>query len=445
MSTLSTLLPSRASSRRPVLLLIVAILFVVAAVLVRMVQMRTMSQPVQPPAAIELSSNQAIGQLQERLRRNPEDAASYALLGQGLLQQVRETGDVTLYTRAGQAFDQALEIDPKQLDALIGQGILALALHDFEGALAWADQAWAINAFRAQTLGIKVDALVELGRYPEAVETLQQMVDLRPDLSSYTRVSYLRELHGEVDGAIEAMTQAATMGMPGTEQWLWTTVQLGHLYWNSGQLAEAEGVYRQALDFQADYPYALAGLARVQAARGDLQAAIAQYETLAKRLPLPEFVVTLGELYQAAGQPDAARQQYDLVRTMQKLNAASGMNVDLELATFDAIHGDDPDGALAAAQAAYAQRPTIYAADTLAWAYYRTGDLANAQTHSEEALRLGTRDALLYFHAGMIAAAQADVRRAQEHLSTALAINPHFSPLWAPQAEATLQELADSQ
>jgi tetratricopeptide (TPR) repeat protein len=442
MSTLSALLPSRASNRRPLLLLIVATLFVGAAILVRVVRVRIMPQPVQPPAAVELSSRQAIGQLQERLRRNPQDAASYALLGQALLQQVRETGDVTLYTRAGQAFDQALQLDPQQLDALIGQGILALALHDFDGALGWADQAWAINAFRAQTLGIKVDALVELGRYPEAVTTLQQMVDLRPDLSSYTRIAYLRELHGDVDGALEAMTQAATMGMPGTEQWLWTTVQLGHLYWNSGQLDQAERVYRQALAFQDDYAYALAGLARVQAAQGDLGAAIAQYETLAKRLPLPEFVVTLGELYQAAGQPAAGRQQYDLVRTMQTLNAASGMNVDLELATFDAIHGADPAAALAAAQAAYAQRPTIYAADTLAWAYYRTGAFVQAQQYSAEALRLGTRDALLHFHAGMIAAAQSDVRRAREHLATALAINPHFSPLWASKAETTLQQLA---
>jgi tetratricopeptide (TPR) repeat protein len=327
------------------------------------------------------------------------------------------------------------------LDALVGKGILALALHDFQGALDWADQAWSINPFRAQILGVKVDALVELGRYAEAVETLQQMVDLRPDLHSYTRISYLRELHGDTAGATDAMRTAATMGVPGSEQWLWTVVQLGHLYWNSGQLAEAEQIYRQALQYQADYPYALAGMARIQAAQGDRAGAIAQYEILAKRLPLPEFVIALGELYEANGQLDKAQEQYDLVHVMQQLNASQGMNIDLELAAFDVDHGQDPAAALAQAQAAYVERPTIYAAGALAWAYYRTGDYTTAAQYSQEALRLGTHDALLHHYAGMIALALNERGDARTHLAMALEINPHFSVLYAPEAEVALQQL----
>jgi tetratricopeptide (TPR) repeat protein len=429
------------ATRRPIFLLVIALLFVAGGAGLHLLQADPTPWSQRAPAAIERGSVDDLAQLEMRLQRNPGDANAFALLGQALLQQVRETGDVSLYTRAGQAFTRALDQDPKQLDAIIGQGMLALALHDFHAALRWADQAWALNPLRAQTLGVKVDALVELGRYDEAVTTLQQMVDLRPDLASYTRVSYLRELHGEVEGAIDAMSKAAGMTMPGSEQWLWTMVQLGHLYWNSGQIDDAEQVYRQALQLRNDYPYALAGVGRIQAARGNFADAIKLYEQLTRRLPLPEFVVTLGELYTATGQLERAAQQYDLVRTMQKLNAASGMNVDLELATFEVNYGSDPMAALAQAQAAYAERPTIYAADTLAWAFYRTGNYASAGRYSAEALRLGTRDALLHFHAGMIAVALGETVAAQQHLRTALDINPYFSLTFASEAQEKLVEL----
>jgi tetratricopeptide (TPR) repeat protein len=399
------------------------------------------SQPVTPPAPVDLSSQDAISQLESRLRDNPDDAYAYAQLGLGLLQQVRESGDVSLYARAGKAFDEALARDPKQLDALVGQGILALALHDFRGALQWADKAWAINPFRAQILGIKVDGQVELGRYDEAVQTLQKMVDLRPDLDSYSRVSYVRELYGDVDGAIEAMRSAVQTALPGSESWAWTLTHLGHLYFNRGDLPEAAAIYEQVLVAKANYPYALAGQARVAAAQGNTDEAIAIYKQITERLPLPEFIIALGELYEATGQADAARQQYDLVGVIQQLNAAAGMNVDLEMALFTASHGNDPAAAVQQARVAYAERATIYAADTLAWALYQQGEYAEAWQLSQEALRLGTKDALLHFHAGMIAAKVGDQEAALTHLQTALAINPHFSPLYALVAQEALAEV----
>jgi tetratricopeptide (TPR) repeat protein len=399
------------------------------------------SQPVTPPAPVELSSQDAISQLESRLRDNPDDAYAYAQLGLGLLQQVRESGDVSLYARAGKAFQEALTRDPKQLDALVGQGILALALHDFPGALEWADKAWAINPFRAQILGIKVDGQVELGRYDEAVQTLQKMVDLRPDLDSYSRVSYVRELYGDVDGAIEAMRSAVQTALPGSESWAWTLTHLGHLYFNRGELTEAAAIYEQVLVAKANYPYALAGQARVAAAQGNTDEAITIYKQITERLPLPEFIIALGELYEATSQADAARQQYDLVGVIQQLNAAAGMNVDLEMALFTASHGNDPAAAVQQARTAYAERATIYAADTLAWALYQQGEYAEAWQLSQEALRLGTKDALLHFHAGMIAAKVGDKEAARTHLQTALAINPHFSPLYTPVAQEALAEV----
>jgi tetratricopeptide (TPR) repeat protein len=424
--------------RSPLLVLGVATLTLVVAVALRMLNPPAVPQQVEPLAPVELSSSTMVNQLQARLQRNPDDANAYAQLGLALLQQVRETGDVSLYARAGSLFDEALAREPQHLDALVGQGVLALALHDFQGALAWADQAWAINLYRAETLGVMVDAQVELGQYEEAVQTLQKMVDLRPDLHSYSRVSYVRELYGDVDGAIEAMQAAVQAARPGSEQWLWTLTHLGHLHFNRGELTEASSIYGQVLAARADYPYALAGMARVEAAQGNTAEAIVLYEQISKRLPLPEFIIALGELYETTDQPEEARQQYELVEVMQQLNAAAGMNVDLELALFAASHGTDPAMAVDQARTAYAQRPTIYAADALAWALYQQGDYEEAWRYSQEALRLGTRDALLHFHAGMIAQQRGDTAAAQTHLQTALQINPDFSPLYAPIAQEQL-------
>ena len=432
---------STAGNRRPFMLLVAALVLLAAVLLYR--SFYSTGRVTQPaaPVALERSAPAAAIQAREKAGRNPQDPSALAELGLTLLQQVRLSGDNTLYAEAGQAFDQALASDPKQLYALVGKGVLALSLHDFEGAMQWAEQAQAVNPFRAEILGIQVDSLVERGQYDKAVATLQKMVDLRPDLQSYSRVSYLRELNGDVAGAIKAMEMAANSAPVGSEEWLWTMTHLGNLYLNKGELTSAQQLYTQVLQIKADYPYALTGAARVQAAQGDLLAAINTLKPVVDRLPLPEFVTALGEFYEAQGDQQAAQRQYELVGVMQQLNAAAGMNVDLEMALFNANHGADRGKTLEQARLAFSERPTIYGADTLAWALYGQGDYAQAQKYSQEALRLGTQDATLYFHAGLIAAALGDNAAARQQLAKALEINPAFSPLYAPQAQAKLKEL----
>ena len=398
--------------------------------------------PVQlPQLPIESSSQAAITQLRAQLQRNPDDSRAYAQLGLGLLEQVRITGDLSLYAQAERAFAQALEREPNQIDALMGHGILALARHDFETALDWAAQAQTVNPFRAQIVGIQVDAYVELGRYAEAVAAAQQMVDLRPDLQSYSRVSYIRELHGDVDGAIEAMQAAVDSGVPGTEAWLWSQSQLGNLYFNKGDLAAAEGAYRSALDLQPSYAPALAELADLQAAQGRYQNAIEIYEELLVSQPNSHFAVHLGEIYAAIDEPAMAQKQYDLVSPMQKIEADAGMNVEAEVALFSVEHGDDLVLALEQARATYTSRPTIYAADTLAWALYQNGKFEEAMTYAQEALRLDTQDALLYYHAGMIASGLEDNGMTQQYMSKALSLNPYFEIADAIVAQEMLEAL----
>jgi tetratricopeptide (TPR) repeat protein len=441
------------SGRRPEIMLAAAVIMFLMTLAWRALLSQfftpaiTSSEPA--PAPLELGAARTVEQLQERVRRNPDDPSAYAQLGLALLQRVRETADPSLYTQAEQAFAEALKRDPRQLDALAGQGSLANARHNFADALRYGEQARQVNPYRAEIYGIIGDAQIELGQYEAALDTIQKMVDTRPALNSYSRASYLRELQGDTAGAIEIMHRAVAAGVPGTESQLWTQVQLGHLYFNSGDLQRAEQSYMEALRLRPDYAYALAGIARVEAARGNYKQAIDEYRRIVKTLPLPEFVIALGELYEANGQTLEARRQYDLVRAMQKLNAGAGMDVDLELALFDADHpsadpkarGADPATVVERARASYARRPSIYGADALAWSLYQHGQYAEARRYSQLALRLGTRDALMHYHAGMIALALDDRAGARDLLRQALAINPYFSVRYAEPARQKLAEL----
>lgn len=431
--------------RRPELLLLASLVVLAAAFVSRQFipapQVAPVSVSSDTSAPVPDSSERTINLLKARVRADPNDTVANARLGLALLQRVRETADVALYAQAGQALDTAIKTDPKQIDALIGQGTLALAQHRFTQALDWGQQAQAVDPFRAAAYGVVADALTELGRYDEAAAAADKMTATRPDLSSYSRIAYQRELRGNTAGAVEAFQLAISAGGPATENTAWTQAQLGNLYFNSGQLDLAQQTYAGALASSTDYPFAIAGLAKVAAARGDVAAAISNYEQIVQRLPLPEFVIALGELYELTGKPAKAQAQYEVVRAIQKLNASAGMDVDMELAMFDADHGGDPVATVARARAAYSRRPSIYGADALAWALYRAGQPAEAARYSAETIKLGTRDAAMLYRAGVIANANGEQAAAREHLQLALAINPHFSVLNSSKAQALLVRL----
>ena len=462
----------RLNLNRPQMMLIAAIGLLAAVAFYRFV----LTPPPSPPATsgapytanADLTDAQAIRSmtgsadtastivnLQNRIKQFPNLPTLYSQLGWSFLQRARENADPTNYVQAQQAFDTALRQDPEQLDAILGQGSLALSRHQFSKAIEWGDKAKGINPFRAQTYGIIGDGLVELGRYDDATNMMQKMVDTRPDLNSYSRVSYIRELNGDMKGAIEAMQRAVQSGNPRNEGTLWSLYQLGNLYFNTGDLAQAELMYSSALRTKPNYIYARAGLAKVQAVQGEIQKAIDAYRQINDELPLPEFVIALGDLYQINGNTAQAKAQFDLVRVIQQLNTSASMDVDMELALFEADHLPDPTSQASAqaistensalvtsARAAYARRSSIYAADVLAWALYKTGQFDEAAKYSTESLKLGTRDAMLHFHAGMIALARNDKAAAKKHLQTTLEINPHFSVRYEAKAKAQLDALS---
>ncbi|HZB09957.1 MAG TPA: tetratricopeptide repeat protein [Rubrobacter sp.] len=387
------------------------------------------------------STDTLISSLQEKIKENPKDFDSHIRLANAYLQKVRETGDPTLYTKTEDLLDEARELEAQSPELFATRGSLALARHDFAAALQNGTRALALDPRNASYYGIVGDAQIELGMYDEAIHSYQEMVDRRPDFDSFSRVAYARELYGDPEGAIEAMEFALQAGSGTPENVAWAHVQLANLWFTSGKLEEAQKSYGLSTRTVGAYAPALAGKAKIAAARGDLEQAATLYEQAFNRMPLPEYTIALGDVYAEMGEREKAEEQYELVRSMDKLLRANGVDTDLEIAIFNADHDIDLQTSLEKARAAYDARPSIHAADALAWTLYKTGNIEEAQEYSSEALKLETRDPLKLFHAGMISKALGEEERARTYLQQAIDLNPHFSLLYADEAADSLKSL----
>ncbi|HEY6706084.1 MAG TPA: tetratricopeptide repeat protein [Actinomycetota bacterium] len=381
-----------------------------------------------------------VARLQAELRRRPGEPRLLTRLGVAYVAQARETADPTFYVKAAGVLTQASKLDPGDPATMVARGLLDLGRHDFGSALAWGTRAARADPDLPDALGVIFDAQVELGRYQAAVVTAQAMVDRKPAQGSLARVSYARELLGDPAGAVAAMVQAAAAGGDSPADRAYVQTLIGNLHLGAGRLAPAEAAYRRALDGLPGYGLAEVGMARVAAARGDLAGAARLLEPAAARLPLPATVALLGDVRAAQGDARAATTQYRLVRVIERLNQASGVAVDLELARFEADHARDPGSdrrrAVAMARRALAERPTIYASDTLGWALRQAGKPRRALPHARAAVRLGTRDVLLWYHLAAVEADLGMTAAARRHLAEAFAISPYLTVRDQPHALA---------
>jgi tetratricopeptide (TPR) repeat protein len=380
------------------------------------------------------NTSSLVVQLQDALRSEPRNVHGLDLLGLAYQQRARETGDPTYYTKSEGVLRRALALAPKDLLATSGLGSLALSRHQFRSALALGRRARALAPATARNYGVIGDALVELGRYKQAFAAFDEMARLKPSLDSYARVSYARELRGDFAGAVSAMKLALTAAIGEPEAAAWTHVQLGKLFWAHGSVGAAAREYRNALLAFPGYPSALDALALAEAARGRLQNAISLARRAVDAIPLPQYVADLGDLLHVAGRPRAAHKQYALIGVIRRLLAANGVKTDLETALFDVDRGIDLLESLALARRAEAERPSIDGDDVLAWALARNGRCTQARAWSRRALRLGTQDALKFFHRAFIEACSGDRVAARTWARRALGLNPSFSLLWAANA-----------
>lgn len=396
--------------------------------------LRLVANSAQPKAA---GDRQVIA-AQSLIEREPKAARGYNMLASAYMQNARETGDFSLNARAEEALARAEAAEPGDYDALKLRAKLLLTYHRFAEALEVAKSARERNPRDHDNYGAMTDALVELGDYDGAVAAAQAMVDLRPDTASYSRVSYLRELHGDAKGAVEAMRVAVEAASPKDPEGVaWCRVHLGDALAREGKPAEAEREYDHALFVFPDYHVALAAKARARLAAGDTDVAARFYQRAIERVPLPDYAAALGDLYTKLGRADDARRQYELVEFVERAGAQGGTYT-RQLAMFWADHDTRLDDALSVARGEREARRDIYTADLLAWCLYKKGQYSEAKAAMDEALRLGTRDPRLLFHAGMIAGASGDRSGGAKYLRQALAINPSFDVLQADAARRAL-------
>jgi len=358
-----------------------------------------------------------IPKLQRAVRSGRDDLRP--ALADAYLQRARETADPSFYARA-----EGILGTPRTPEALATAGEIALARHDFRPALALGRRAGNLGA------PIRVDALVELGRYDDATRELQALLDRKPNLAGYARASYLRELRGDLAGAVEAMRLAVSAGGPAAENSAYVGAQLGELERRRGRRAAARRAFRQALALVGDHPGATLGLARLD---GDVD----RLRKLVERLPLPEYVIALGEAELAAGRTAAARETLALVGAEQQLLDAAGVDTDVELAVFEADHGD-PKRAVEVARRGWEAAPSTRSADALGWALTRAGDPQEGLRWARRALKLGSVDPLWRAHAGLAALEAGRRAEGRRHLHVAL---QHGLDGWPWQAQRVRRAL----
>jgi len=406
-----------------------------------------------PLAARELPSDAGAGEatlrfLSLRVKNDPEDFASQNRLAASLLLRARETNDARYLSAAEQAARASLRSVP---DGANFGGLSALtqvefASHRFAQARDHARRLTQLDPSKSEFFGMLGDALLELGRYHEASAAHGQMWSLNHEaIGTQTRLAREATLRGKTEPASRLLFRALSLTLnqtaPPRETVAWSRWQLGEVAFSVGDYARAERYYRDAIVTFPAYAPALASLGRVRAARGDTKDAIAQLEHASRIIPDPNFAAALGDLYHLWGREREAQAQYILVEQIGRLSKSNGALYNRQLALFRADHGLKPEQAFEDAKREYAARQDIYGADAVAWAALKAGHLDQAQMMMQQALRLGTRDARLFYHAGMIARAAKRPEEARKYLQRAVALNPGFDPLQSRIARSTLGEL----
>lgn len=362
-----------------------------------------------------------------KIKKNPNDLKSMAALVAIYIQEGRITGNLDFYNRAAlKMVNDMLAKDASSFEALTFKATILLSQHRFEEGLAIAKQVQQLYPLNAYVYGLLVDGNVELGTYEAALDAADKMVSIRPDIRSYSRIAYLREIYGDIAGAIEAMELAIDAGARGDENTEWCRVQLGRLFEKIGQVNYAKMNYTIASQNRENYPYALAGLADIAASEKKYAEALSLYLRADSLIPDHTFKEGIAALYSLTGDSAKAGQQAeDILAYMQRFSSGKkeGQNEDHELAHAWMGVGNYYK-ALEFALAEYNRRPAnIEVNETVAIVYYRKGEYEKALPYINTALRTNCKNPELLCHAGLIYAKNNMNEKAKNFLQQALSLN----------------------
>ncbi|MFI6404227.1 tetratricopeptide repeat protein [Streptomyces sp. NPDC050548] len=390
-----------------------------------------------------------IGDREARVRANPRDARSWAVLGVAYVEQGRRTGDALYYPKADDALHTSLKVRAKGNDAsavaMDGLAALANERRDFRAAKTWGEAAVKLAPKRWTTYPLLIDAYTGLGDYKATRRTLEKLQELHSGPAVMARAADVYRDRGWREDAAAQLADAAARATAPAEQAAWWQ-RAGELAWERGDREVALRHFEAAVRIDPDQREALAGEGRALAALGRTSEALNAYQVALAKQPTPQYALELGELYESLGLTQAARVQYDTLRTLVTRDTAGGVDDELVLGVFESDHGDARD-AVRRLRGEWARQPGIAVADALGWALHRAGQDAEAlkfaSTATDKVHGGGVRDALYAFHRGMIEQGLDKPASGRRHLQEALQINPYFSPLRVPQAQAALAALGE--
>jgi tetratricopeptide (TPR) repeat protein len=371
--------------------------------------------------------------------------------GDAAMQRSRDHLDPSFYAPAEAAYRRALAADPRSAAAMVGLAWVHNSEHEFAEGRRWAEAALAIDPSNPDAFALIGDGAIELGDYDAASVAFQKALDIRPDLSSYSRAANLLWLTGDAERARSLMRLAIAAGGPAAENTAWCRAQLALMMLNAGEVDAAQVLLVDALQLAPANAHLLAAAGRMHAARGETEAAIEACRKSIEIAPTHQALATLAQVYEDAGRDEEARAQFETVVAFHTVHAGGHSHGDshfhlhgpghasAELALFLADRDRNIPFGLSSAREAHAAFPNVFAADALAWCLFKAGRVEEAKTAIAEALRLGTPAAEIHFHAGMIFSHLGEAEIARTHLNRALALNPAFH---SQQARVALEELS---
>lgn len=384
----------------------------------------------------------------------------YDRLGAAYIQKGRETSDFAYFDLAEKTLAKSLALtssmDMSASSPLTHMAATYMAEHRFEEAADYAQRALALGSGDLSPFGLLGDAHADLGKYDQAAQDYEKLLlhltSQGPSLGLVymhdSRVSYLKFIRGDNAAAIElskqAVNTATALHMP-AENVAWTDYQLGEYLFLSGDLAGAEAAYQESLHQLPDYYRGLAGMGKVLVAKQKYTDAIIYYRKAIEEIPFPDTIAALGDIYTKLRQGEEAKKQYDLVEFIGYLSLLNQRAYNRELAVFYADRDVKLPQSLELAQRELELRRDVYTQDVLAWSLYKNGQIKQASATIEKVLAIGTKDAMFYYHAGMIHRDLGDVAGAREYLGRALAINPQFHIFYADAARQALEDIQTKQ
>jgi len=406
------------------------------------IPVRPDSEGAYNPYRFDLTSDQSIDFFRRRTDADPRNHLNLTNLAGAYIRKAREDGDHAAYEAAEAALRRALEVAPHHRAARLGLAVVACARHRFAEGLRLAEELYRESPNDLESLVVMGDARLELGEYEGAEKAygeLERRGPQPPAPAILARLARLAELRGDPDTAVRLLTLAADKQLQAHDfktAGAWYAMRLGEVHLSQGRLDEAVRHLESALDDHPRYPAALGLLAKARAAQGRFDEAEDLYKRAIGINPNLSLLIELGDLYAKTGRDFLARVNYDMVEK----TAREATDFDRELALFYCNHDRQLPRALELARRDLTARKDVYAYDALAWALLKNDRPEEAQAAVVEALKLGTRDAVLYYHAGMIAHRLGKSEQARSHLRRALDVNPHFSIVHAEQARQLLAE-----